>query len=152
MARATALGGADWLINDAGVNSFGAFREANAEAITRMIRLNCEALVSVTGALLPTMLARRQGVILNVSSVAGFVPTPFMAVYGATKAFVLSYSEALRAELQGSGVSVTALCPGPVTTGLYALCAPGVKRKAVFNEMSPEACARRSPCRGCSIG
>lgn len=96
--RAEALGGADWLVNDAGVNRFGAFREADAAATGQMIRLNCEALVGVTSTLLPKMLERRRGVILNVSSVAGFVPTPFMAVYGATKAFVLSYSEALRAE------------------------------------------------------
>jgi short-subunit dehydrogenase len=141
-ARAEALGGAAWLVNDAGLNSFGAFREANAETTGRMIRLNCEALVAVTAALLPKMLERRHGVVLNVASVAGFVPTPFMAVYGATKAFVLSYSEALRAELLGSGVSVTALCPGPVSTGIYALSAPGVTRKAVFNEVTAEDCAR----------
>lgn len=140
--RAEALGGTDWLVNDAGVNRFGAFREADAAATGQMIRLNCEALVGMTSALLPKMLERRRGVILNVSSVAGFVPTPFMAVYGATKAFVLSYSEALRAELVATGVSVTALCPGPVSTGLYALSAPGVKRTAVFNEMSAAACAK----------
>lgn len=139
---ARSLGGADWLVNDAGINSFGSFRDSNPEAITQMIRLNCEALVGMTHALLPAMLERGRGVVLNVSSVAGFVPTPFMAVYGATKAFVLSYSEALRAELRGTGVSVTALCPGPVSTDIYALSAPGVARRSVFNEMTAEACAQ----------
>jgi short-subunit dehydrogenase len=107
-----------------------------------MVRLNCEALISMTAALLPGMVQRRRGVILNVASLAGFMPTPYMAVYGATKAFVISYSEALGLELSGSGVTVTALCPGPVTTDIYALAAPGVVRRRVPSEMSAQDVAR----------
>jgi short-subunit dehydrogenase len=77
--------------------------------------VNCEALVLLTRALLPDLVARR-GAVLNVASSAAFQPTPFLAAYGATKAFVLAFSEALAEELAASGVRVTALCPGPVAT------------------------------------
>jgi short-subunit dehydrogenase len=142
LARADELGGAAWLVNDAGSNLFGPFAQAAPGANASMVRLNCEALVSLTQAMLPGMIARKSGVLLNVSSVAGFVPTPYMAVYGATKAFVLSYTEALRQELLGTGISVTALCPGPVATEIYALSAPGVPRKSPFNEITAEECAK----------
>ena len=82
-----------------------------------MIQVNVVALTHLTRLLLPGMLARRRGRILNVASTAAFQPGPLMAVYYATKAYVLSFSEAIASELRGSGVTVTALCPGPTATG-----------------------------------
>jgi short-subunit dehydrogenase len=81
-----------------------------------MILVNIFALTALTGQMLPGMIAKRRGAILNVSSSAGFLPIPNFAVYAATKAYVTSFSEALRAELHGMGISVCALCPGPVHT------------------------------------
>jgi short-subunit dehydrogenase len=81
-----------------------------------MIQVNITALTLLTRSLLPQMIARKSGAILNVSSTAGFLPIPGFAVYAASKAYVNSFSEALRAELHGTGVNVTALCPGPVHT------------------------------------
>src|SRR5438477_5101624 len=81
-----------------------------------MLQVNIVALTTLARALLPQMIARKRGAILNVSSSAGFLPIPGIAVYAASKAYVNSFSEALRAELCGTGVSVSALCPGPVHT------------------------------------
>jgi short-subunit dehydrogenase len=107
----------DVLVNNAGVGLYGPFRAADQEAELAMMRLNMEALVSLTKLFLPDMLARRSGAVLNVGSTAGFQPGPLMAIYYATKAFVLSFSEALDEELRGSGVLVSVLCPGPTVTG-----------------------------------
>jgi short-subunit dehydrogenase len=116
--RVAALGLAvDVLVNNAGVGLYGSFRAADPAAEIAMMRLNMEALVSLTKLFLPAMLARRSGGVLNVGSTAGFQPGPLMAIYYATKAFVLSFSEALDEELRGSGVRVCVLCPGPVLTG-----------------------------------
>ncbi len=114
--RARELGGAEWLVNDAGVGWFGRFSAMPARRLAEMVRLNCEALVLLTHAVLPDLLAARRGTILNVASLAALTPTPFMSAYGATKAFVAAFSESLAVELRGSGVSVTAFCPGPVDT------------------------------------
>src|ERR687894_2418744 len=81
-----------------------------------MVRTNCEAVVALTGDYLPGMVGRGRGAILNLASLIAFQPVPFQATYGATKAFVLSFTEALHEELRGTGVTVTALCPGPVRT------------------------------------
>ncbi|MGC4091825.1 MAG: SDR family oxidoreductase [Polyangiaceae bacterium] len=105
------------VINNAGFGSTGAFSLSEAQAEARMVRLNCEAVMSITRHFLPGMLARNEGGFLNVASTSGFQPTPFMATYGATKAFVVSFSLALAEELRGSQLRVTALCPGPVLTG-----------------------------------
>jgi short-subunit dehydrogenase len=83
--------------------------------------VNVLALTKLTRALIPQMISRKRGAILNVSSSAGFLPIPELNVYAATKAYVTSFSEALRAELRGSGVTVTALCPGPVRTEFQQL-------------------------------
>jgi short-subunit dehydrogenase len=80
------------------------------------VTLNALALTELTHAALPGMVERGAGAVLNIASIAGFQPIPFMAVYSATKAFVLTFSEAVQEELHGTGVSVTALCPGPVPT------------------------------------
>lgn len=106
----------DLLINNAGLGDYGTFATSDAMRLKEMIQVNMGALTLLTRCLLPQMIARRSGAILNVSSSAGFLPIADMAVYAASKAYVTSLSEALRMELRGSGVSVTALCPGPVHT------------------------------------
>jgi short-subunit dehydrogenase len=106
----------DFLINNAGLGDYGSIATSDPERDDRIIQVNITALSLLTRRLLPQMIAKRHGAILNVSSSAGFLPIPGMAVYAATKAYVNSFSEALRAELRGSGVTVTALCPGPVHT------------------------------------
>src|SRR6266700_1839702 len=106
----------DLLINNAGLGDSGAFSTSDPIRNEQMALVNIVALTTLTRHLLPRMIARRCGGILNVSSSAGFLPIPDFAVYAATKAYVTSFSEALRAELRGTGVSVCALCPGPVHT------------------------------------
>ena len=104
----------DLLINNAGLGDLGPFGTSDPAHNERMMLVNMVALTSLTRRLLPQMIAKRRGAILNVSSSAGFLPIPGFAVYAATKAYVTSLSEALRVELRGTGVSVCALCPGPV--------------------------------------
>jgi short-subunit dehydrogenase len=106
----------DFLINNAGLGDYGSFATSDPERDERIIQVNVVAPTSLTRRLLPQMITRKRGAILNVSSSAGFLPIPGMAVYAASKAYVNSFSEALRAELRGTGVTVTALCPGPVHT------------------------------------
>lgn len=106
----------DFLINNAGVGDHGPFATADPIRVTEQVQVNMLALTALTRALLPRMLAQKRGAILNVSSSAGFLPLTGMAVYAATKAYVTSFSEAIRAETRGCGISVTALCPGPVDT------------------------------------
>jgi uncharacterized protein len=105
------------LVNNAGYAGYGAFAEADARMELDMIQVNIVALTALTKAVLPGMLARNSGRILNVASTAAFQPGPLMAVYYATKAYVLSFSEALANETQGTGVTITCLCPGPTKTG-----------------------------------
>ena len=102
--------------NNAGYGSFGKFHELDQAGEGKMVRLNVLALHELTGAFLPDMVRRGSGAILNVASVAAFQPIPNNATYAATKAFVHSFSEAVSAELAGTGVSLTSLCPGPVST------------------------------------
>jgi short-subunit dehydrogenase len=108
------------LVNNAGFGLRGAFHELSAERQDEMVRLNVAALTALSRLFLPGMIARRDGGILNVASMAAFQAGPFMAVYYATKAYVLSFTEALRAELSPRGVRVTALCPGPVPSEFQA--------------------------------
>lgn len=109
----------DCLVNNAGFGERGRFWEIPPEKHLAMIRLNAEAVVRLTHLFLPQMVARGHGRILNTSSVAGFEPGPNLAVYHATKAFVLSLSEALATELRDTGVTVTALCPGATDTDFF---------------------------------
>lgn len=104
------------LVNNAGVGRYGPFAESELSGQLAMMTLNMGALCALTRLILPSMIARRHGRILNVASTAAFQPGPLMAVYFATKAFVLSFSEALANELVGSGVTVTCLCPGATIT------------------------------------
>lgn len=104
------------IVNNAGFGTFGALWELPADREREEVRLNVEALHHLTLAFLPAMVERGYGAILNVGSTAGFQPLPGNTTYAATKAFVNSFSEALHAELAGTGVSCTVLCPGPVAT------------------------------------
>jgi len=106
----------DFLINNAGLGDYGRFATSDPNRNEQMLQVNIVALTKLTRALLPQMISRKRGAILNVSSSAGFLPIPEFNVYAATKAYVNSFSESLRAELRGTGVTVTALCPGPVHT------------------------------------
>jgi short-subunit dehydrogenase len=104
------------LVNNAGFGTGGRFDELDAEREVEMVRLNAEAVVALCARFVPEMLRRGRGGVLNVASTAAFQPLPRQATYAATKAFVLSFTDSLHAELAGSGVAVTALCPGPVRT------------------------------------
>jgi uncharacterized protein len=110
----------DHLINNAGFGTAGRFESMDVEREARMVRVNCESVVVLSRGLLRGMLDRKRGGILNVASTAGHQPTPFMTTYGASKAFVLSFTLALAEELRGSGVHALVLCPGPVPTGFQA--------------------------------
>ena len=103
----------DVLINNAGFGDYGMFSDRPLSKQMKMIQLNIAVLTELTGLFLPDMKKRRKGAIVNVSSIAGFQPLPYMSVYAATKAFVLSFSEALWAENKDYGISILALCPGP---------------------------------------
>lgn len=104
------------LINNAGLGDYGSFETAPPQRVQEQIDVNITGLVQLTHSLLPTLMKHRPAGILNVSSLAGTLPLPDMAMYAATKAFVTSFSEALRIELMDQGVHVTALCPGPTPT------------------------------------
>ena len=106
----------DFLINNAGLGDYGSFATSPPERNDEMLQVNIVALTLLTRRLLPQMIARKRGAILSVSSSAGFLPIAGMGVYAASKAYVNSFSEALRAELRCTGVTVTTLCPGPVHT------------------------------------
>jgi short-subunit dehydrogenase len=110
----------DALVNNAGYALYGAFAETDLADELAMIQVNVVALTHLTKLLVRKMVARRSGYILNLASTAAFQPGPLMSVYYATKAYVLSFSEALANELDGTGVTVTALCPGPTRTGFQA--------------------------------
>jgi uncharacterized protein len=104
------------LVNNAGVGTFGPLQDADPERECTVVRTNVEAVVDLCARLVPGMVERGAGAVLNVASTAAFQPLPGQATYAAAKAFVLSYSQAIRAELRSTGVGVTALCPGPVET------------------------------------
>jgi short-subunit dehydrogenase len=132
----------DHLISNAGFGSFGAVVKSDPARQAEMVRLNCEAVVTLTARLLPKMVARGRGGVIHVASIAGFQPAPFMATYAASKAFVLTFSEAVSEELRGTGVRAMALCPGPVPTGFQAVTgaeiAPAQKRAILSAEVTVE--------------
>lgn len=107
------------LINNAGLGDHGLFEDSEWPRVEAMLDVNIKALTRLTHALLPDLVRAGRGAILNVSSIASLLPLPKMAVYAASKAYVTSFSEGLRGELRGTGVSVTALCPGPVNTEFF---------------------------------
>ncbi len=138
----------DVLVNNAGFATYGAFETVSPEREAEEIRLNVATLVDLCHAFYPAMLSRGRGAIVNVASTAAFAPVPFMAVYGATKAFVLSFSEALWLEGRDRGVSVLALCPGATETNFFEVAgAQGLfgkrERPEVVVERALRALARR---------
>jgi hypothetical protein len=132
------------LVNNAGFGSGGAFHELDVEAETEMVKTNVEAVVALCGTFLPGMVERARGAILNLASLIAFQPVPYQATYGATKAFVLQFTEAVHTELRGTGVTITALCPGPVRTEFGAAGGFGGADERIpgFMWLSPEEVAR----------
>ena len=126
----------DFLINNAGFGDVGLFAESDWNKLERMINLNATALTHLTRLFLPGMIERGYGKILNVASTASFQPGPTMAVYFATKAYVLSFSEAVNEEVRKMGVTVTALCPGSTESGFHE-AAIGSDRKLKKRKMPP---------------
>jgi len=124
------------LVNNAGLGTYGPFVDLDTDRDYEQILVNNAALVALTRALLPNMLDRHTGGVLNVASTIAFQPGPYQAVYAATKAFVLSFTEALRVENRDSGVRVLALCPGPVQTGfLTALGDDRAAHTAIYSKL-----------------
>ena len=123
----------DVLVNNAGFATYGPFVEIDLGRELEELQLNVVTLTHLTKKLLPGMLARRRGGVLNLASTAGFQPGPLMAVYYATKAYVISFSEALAEELSGTGVAVSVLCPGPTATGFQRRA--GMEASKLFSGM-----------------
>lgn len=135
------------LVNNAGAGRFGAVLGQPVEEQVAQVPLNCESLTRLSLALLPALVSRGRGVIVNLASIAGFQPVPYFAVYAATKAYVLSFSQALDEEVAPKGVRVVAVCPGPVPTEFQGLAgspdareAPAMWRRTP--EQVAEACLR----------
>lgn len=132
----------DYLINNAGFGGHGLFYEREMEKDLAMVNVNITSLMLLTRLYLPGMVTRGNGKILNVSSTASFLPGPLQAVYYASKAFVTSFSQAIAEELKGTGVTVTALCPGPVATEFFGTAnMEGVKMLKTQKAMTPDKTA-----------
>jgi uncharacterized protein len=123
------------LINNAGFGSYGPFAEADQDREADEMAVDVSAVVALARAFLPGMLGRGSGGILNVASTIAFQPAPYQAVYGASKAFVLSLSQALWAEARPAGVTVTALCPGPTRTGFVGELGSDAGRTAIYSRL-----------------
>jgi short-subunit dehydrogenase len=136
--------GVNILVNNAGFGSVGRFDTIAAQRSAREVALDVAAVVELAHAFLPSMAGRGEGAVVNVASTAAFQPVPYMSVYGASKAFVFSFSQALWAEYRSLGVRVLALCPGPVDTNFFAVAGTREvgKRAAVGRPKTPEAVVR----------
>jgi short-subunit dehydrogenase len=134
----------DFLVNNAGFGTTGAFASADASRELEMIQVNVTALVALTRALLPGMVARGSGRVLNIGSTAGFQPGPFMAVYYASKAFVNLFTEALAYELKGTGVTATVSCPGATATEFSGVAGNDKSRLFKMGAASAEGVARQA--------
>lgn len=133
----------DILMNNAGFGGYGEFINRHIEIDIKMVDLNIKALIELTHAILPMMKYNKSGYILNTASTAGFLPGPLQATYYATKAFVLSFSQAISCELKNSGIYVTALCPGPVKTEFERVA--GLEGGNLFkNALTAELTAKRA--------
>jgi short-subunit dehydrogenase len=128
----------DLLVNNAGLGDHGPFETGEWARLERILAVNIGALTRLTHHMLPTLLRQPRAAILNVSSIAGLVPIPGLAVYAASKAYVSSFTEALRAELRGANVSVTGLCPGPVDTEFGKVASRGDASGGDDRFQSPE--------------
>ena len=131
-----AFGRVDILVNNAGVGAFGSALDVSEERVRTMLRLNMEAVTRLTLFCAKRFQERGHGRILNIASTGAFQPCPWLAVYGATKAYVLSFSEALSEELKGTGVTVTAFCPGPTRTNFGT--AAGLEEDSPFDEYAQD--------------
>ena len=134
----------DLLVNNAGFGNFGRFDSLDADREELQIRLNVVALVRLTRAALPRMIARGRGAVINVSSLAAFQPAPYNATYGATKAYVNSFTEALHEELRGTGVRLQVLCPGFTRTEFQRRAGVDTSGVPAFAWMTPEAVVQAS--------
>lgn len=137
----------DFLINNAGLGDHGEFLSSEWEKVRAMLDVNISALTHLTHSLLPRMAENGRAAVLNVSSVAGFFPLPSMSVYSATKAYVTSFSESLAMELKPRGITVTALCPGPVPTEFFSVAERGGAGRPHYESLpalvvSPEEAVR----------
>ena len=121
----------DHLVNNAGIGVYGLLHETSLEENLKLMDLNNRALVILTKLYTEKMVKHGSGKVLNIASTAAFMPGPYMSTYFASKAFVLSFSEAIHSELSGTGVSVTTLCPGPTETGFVA-AADGMTKSGLF--------------------
>ncbi|HXV28281.1 MAG TPA: SDR family oxidoreductase [bacterium] len=130
----------DLLVNNAGFGRAGYFEDANAEKDNEMLLVNVNSLVSLTHLLLPDMLVKGRGGIINVASTAAFQPLPFLSLYSATKAFVLHLTEALWAEYCQRGIRILCLCPGNTKTEFHARA--GIRRKRIFLQADPRDVVR----------
>lgn len=129
----------DWLINNAGIGSGGDFLEYDQPSVLNLMHLNMDAMVALTHRFLPQMRARKRGTIVNVGSMAGFNPIPYMAVYAASKAFVLSFTEALTEENRPYHVQTMLLCPGATETNFFDAARIGPDRKSSFSTKTLES-------------
>lgn len=132
----------DILINNAGFGDYGPFAASDRAKIMEMVQVNVAALTELTHLFLPGMVQRKYGRVMNVASTAAFQPGPLMAVYYATKAYVLSFSDAIGEELRNTGVSVTTLCPGPTRTGFQSEAAMEQSRLMRMGLMDVQAVAQ----------
>ncbi len=131
----------DVLVNNAGFGLQGEFAKLPLPRQLEMLQVNMTALTNLTRLYLPSMIQRQRGGVLNVGSVAGFLPGPYMSVYYATKAYVLSYTEALAEELAGSGLKISVLCPGPTESNFGMVARGGKMRKIQTPKMTARAVA-----------
>jgi short-subunit dehydrogenase len=154
LARSLARTPVDVLVNNAGTMEGGGFARSDPERIGQMLQLNVVVLVELTHALLPGMLRRRQGRVMNLASIAAFAPLPNLAVYAATKAFVLSFSEALLEELRGTGITVTAVCPGLTRSEMTDAALERARELAPYRQLlfAEAADVARVACAGCLEG
>lgn len=125
----------DVLVNNAGFGDYGDFTETDVQKNHDMLQVNIVTLTALTRLYTPAMLERRHGGVINLASIVAFQPGPLMAVYYASKAHVLSFTEALASELAGSGIAVTALCPGPTETGFADVT--GLEKSVLFERFRP---------------
>lgn len=142
--RAGTLGPVELLINNAGLSTSGRFLDQSRDREIDVIRVNVEALYRLTRDLIPAMVQRRRGGVLNIASVVGFQAVPYWTTYAATKAFVVSFGEGLAYELRDTGVRVVTVCPGFTKTGLYAVSGEPGRAGKLLPHATPEAVVARA--------
>ena len=152
VAAAAATTKVDVLVNNAGFGTYGTFAGLDASREHDEVMVNAVAAVDLAHAVLPGMLVRRRGGIITVASSIAFQPSPRQAVYGATKAFALAFSEALWAETRGSGVRILALCPGPVATGFFASLGDQAATSIIYRRTADPADIVKAGLRGFDRG